>query len=121
MNQLLHRLIASTLPRLCASRENGGPSSAWEFLRCGITKPRAILFGNGSQRGVTDITSALSPIRELASACPSEPRQSAAVNFTAGGSQFSKVREVGQADASSRIGLSAEVFPRLTHRLIAST
>jgi hypothetical protein len=42
-------------PALCVSQERW-PFAGLEFLRCGITKPRAIFFGNGSQRGVTDAT-----------------------------------------------------------------
>jgi hypothetical protein len=42
-------------PALCVSQERW-PFPSLEVLRCGITKPRAIFFGNGSQRGVTDMT-----------------------------------------------------------------
>ncbi|TWU20338.1 hypothetical protein Pla144_49850 [Bythopirellula polymerisocia] len=42
-------------PALCVSQERW-PFTGLEFLRCGITKPRAVFFENGSQRGVTDIT-----------------------------------------------------------------
>ena len=43
-------------PALCVSQERW-PLTGLEVLRSGITKPRAIRFGNGSQRGVTDATS----------------------------------------------------------------
>ena len=42
-------------PALCVSQERW-PFPGLEILRCGITKPRVIFFGNGSQRGVTDHT-----------------------------------------------------------------
>ena len=42
-------------PTLCVSQELW-PLTGLEVLRSGITKPRAIRLGNGSQRGVTDAT-----------------------------------------------------------------
>ena len=43
----------ATTPALCVSRERR-PFGGSEFPRGGITKPRALFFGDGSQRGVTD-------------------------------------------------------------------